>query len=130
MARHSLLILGSGRSAASRRMRHEWPHGSRRAAHHEEPHRLYSTSLLVGVGKEKLLAIDLVTGDRRLAFPGNQPIDESLAGFLLHMRKFVGVHQHDAVLIEQPLVALDDNGEIAAILEGYPGAAASLSHLL
>ena len=29
---------------------------------------------------------------------------------------FFGVHQHDAVLVEQPLVAFDDDFEIAAVL--------------
>ena len=33
------------------------------------------------------------------------------------------VHQHDAVLVEQPLVAFDRDVEVAAVLEREPGAA-------
>src|SRR6266446_3081391 len=76
-----------------------------------------SSPLLLRVGKEQLLAIDLVAGDRGLAFRRNKPIDETLAEFFLHGGIFFGVDQHDAVLIEQPLVALDDDFEIAAVLE-------------
>src|SRR5574337_1960518 len=36
-----------------------------------------------GVGKEELLAVDLVVGDGLLAFGGHQPVDELLAQFLL-----------------------------------------------
>src|SRR5260370_4398638 len=83
----------------------------------------YSSPLLLRVGKEQLLAIDLVTGDRGLPLRRNQPIHEGLAKFLLHGGIFFRINQHDAVLIEQPLVSLDDNLEIAAIPERYPGAA-------
>src|SRR5579872_3882461 len=69
------------------------------------------------IGKEQLLAIDLVAGNRRLSLRGDQPVHERLAGLLFHGRVFFGVHQHDAVLIEQPLVTLDNDPEIAAILE-------------
>src|ERR1019366_4507903 len=87
-------------------------------------HRTPSSSpLLLGIGKKQLLAVDLVARDGRLTFRRDKPVDECLAQFLLHGRIFFGVHQHDAVLIEQPLVALDDNFEIAAVLERYPGAA-------
>src|SRR5712671_6841694 len=82
-----------------------------------------SGPLLLRVGKEQLLAIDLIAGDRRLAFRRDEPIDERLPEFPLHGRIFFGIHQHDAILIEQPFVALDEDFEIAAVLEGNPGAA-------
>src|SRR5882757_5884163 len=82
-----------------------------------------SSPLLLRVGKEQLLAIDPVAGDRGLAFRRDQPIDKSLAELSLHGGIFFRVHQHDAILIEQPLVAFDHDLEIAAVLEGYPGAA-------
>jgi len=66
--------------------------------------------------KEQLLAIDPVAGDRGLALRRDKPIDECLAEFFLHRGKFFGIDQHDAVLIEQPLVAFDDDFEIAAFL--------------
>ena len=76
-----------------------------------------------GVREEQLLAVDLVVGDRLLAFRRNQPVDEGLAELLLHVRMLGRVHQHDAVLVEQPLVAFDHDGEIALVLEREPGAA-------
>ena len=36
---------------------------------------------------------------------------------------FAGIHQHHAVLVEQALVALDEDHEVAAVLEREPGAA-------
>ena len=42
---------------------------------------------------------------------------------LLHVRVLRRVHEHHAVLVEQPLVALDQDREIAAVLEIEPGAA-------
>ena len=41
----------------------------------------------------------------------------------LHVRVLGRVHQHHAVLVEQALVALDRDLEIAAVLEREPGAA-------
>ena len=35
----------------------------------------------------------------------------------------VGIHQHHAVLVEQALVAFHRDDELAAVLEGDPGAA-------
>src|SRR3982074_1467026 len=69
------------------------------------------------VGKKELLAIDLVLGYRFLAFGRDHPVDEHLAEILLDARMLVRVHQHHAVLIEQALVACDENRKIAAILE-------------
>jgi hypothetical protein len=55
------------------------------------------------IGDEGLLALDLVTRDRVLALPRNQPIDEGLAQVRLHMRVLGGVHQYHGILVEQPL---------------------------
>src|SRR6202011_510046 len=52
-----------------------------------------SRPLLLRIGKEQLLAIDLVAGNRGLAFRRDQPIDKCLAEFLLHGRIFLRVHQ-------------------------------------
>ena len=35
----------------------------------------------------------------------------------LHVRMLLRIHEHHAVLIEEPLVAFDEDREIAAILE-------------
>src|SRR3954447_11290358 len=69
--------------------------------------------LAAGVRKEELLAVDLVARDGGLAVRRDQPIDESLPILGLHLRMLRGIHQHDAVLIEQPPVALDGDDEIA-----------------
>src|SRR5688572_17064029 len=74
------------------------------------------------VREEKLLAADLVLGNSPLAFPRNQPVDESLAHFLLDVRMSRRVDQDHPVLVEQTLVALHRNHQLAAILEGQPGA--------
>jgi hypothetical protein len=55
---------------------------------------------IVGIWIEKLLPIDLVTGNGVLPFRRNQPINESLAEVFLHIGMFLGVHQHHAILIE------------------------------
>src|SRR4030095_2438130 len=60
---------------------------------------------LARVGEEQLLAADLVTRNRRRALRRYEPVDERLAQALLHVRMLVGIHQHDAVLVEEPLVA-------------------------
>src|SRR5262245_22543801 len=39
------------------------------------------------------------------------------------MRMPLGIYQHHAILIEKPLVALDRDREVAAVLERQPGAA-------
>src|SRR6266436_481967 len=78
---------------------------------------------IVGIGIEQLLAVDLVIGDRLLSLRRNQPVDEGLGELLFDMRVLLGVHQYHAVLVEKPLVALDRDGEVAAVLEREPGAA-------
>src|SRR5581483_10546673 len=78
---------------------------------------------LVRVGEEQLLPADLVSRDDLLALGRDQPVDELLAEVLLHVRVLLRVHQHHAVLVEQALVALHDDLEIAAVLERDPRAA-------
>ncbi len=58
--------------------------------------------------------------DGLLAFRGDQPVDERLAQLLLHMGMLVRADQHDAILVEQPLVSLNGNVELAAVLERQP----------
>src|SRR5229473_788234 len=82
-----------------------------------------SRARVVGVRKEQLPAVDLVVGDRLLARRRDEPVDEGLAELLLHLRMFLRVHQRDAVLVEQALVAGHQDGEIAAVLEREPGTA-------
>src|SRR5207249_12278502 len=59
----------------------------------EDPHALrprvmfcVSRRWILGVGIEKLLPVDLVAGDRLLAFGRDHPVDELLAEFLFHIR--------------------------------------------
>src|SRR5215467_1719076 len=77
----------------------------------------------IGIGEEQLLPVDLVVRDRLLAFGRDEPVDEGLAERLLDVRMLFGIDQHDAVLVEQALVAGDEDVEIAAVLERKPGAA-------
>src|SRR5829696_7734067 len=72
---------------------------------------------IAGVRIEQLLTVDLVIGNGFLTFGRQQPVDELLAQFFLDMRVLLRVHQHDAALIEQPLVAFDRDDKIAAVLE-------------
>ena len=50
-------------------------------------------------------------------------IDEALAVGGLHMRVALRVHEHDAILVEQPRIAFDQDAEILAVAEGQPGGA-------
>jgi hypothetical protein len=77
----------------------------------------------IGVREEQLLAADLVAGNRLLSFRRNQPVDEGLAQFLLHVRMFGRVHEDHAILVEHALVAGDQVVEFAAVLECQPVAA-------
>ena len=54
-----------------------------------------------------------------------EKVDEGLAEIPLHLGMLLGIDQDDAILVEQPPVAFDQDLEIAAILEGDPGAAIS-----
>src|SRR5215470_2953070 len=69
------------------------------------------------VRKEQLLAADFVIGDRLLPVAGSDPADERLAELLLHMRVLSRIHEHDPVLVEESLVALDKDRQVAAVLE-------------
>src|ERR671937_402611 len=77
---------------------------------------------LVRVGKEELLAVDLVGRDGLLACGRDEPVDKCLAPLLLHVGMLHGIDQHHAALVEEALVALDNDGEIAPILEREPRA--------
>src|SRR5262245_36116534 len=77
----------------------------------------------IKIGDEKLLALDSVSRDRVLTLPRSQPIDEGLAQVLLHMRVLGGVNQYRVILVEQSLVALNEDIKFAAVLEREPGAA-------
>src|SRR2546423_4125560 len=75
------------------------------------------------VREEQLLPADLVVSDGLLSFGRDKPVDELLPGCRLYMRTLRGIHQHDAILIEQPLVAFDQDRQIALVLEIDPGTA-------
>src|SRR5260370_17274776 len=62
----------------------------------------------IGVGKEQFLPVELVVCDRLLALGRAQPVDEGLAERLLYVRMLFGLHQHDPVLVAQPLLPRDD----------------------
>ncbi len=64
---------------------------------------------VAGVGEEQLLAADLVVGDRLLPVARDQPVDEGLPLRDLHIGMLGRIDQHHAVLVEQPLVALDQD---------------------
>src|SRR5262245_37190320 len=66
---------------------------------------------------EHLLAVNLVVRDCLLALVRNEPIDELLAKLLLHMRMLGRVHQYDAVLVEQQLIALHCDDEVGLVLK-------------
>src|ERR1044072_5942167 len=74
------------------------------------------------IWEEQLLPVYLVVGDRLLAVGRDEPVDELLAVFLLHVRALLGIHQQDAILVEQPPVAFYHDREVAAVLEREPGA--------
>src|SRR5262245_13567602 len=59
----------------------------------------------IGVGEEQFLPVDLVIRDRLLALGRDEPVDEGLAERLLYVWMLFGIDQHDAVLVEQALVA-------------------------
>src|SRR5262249_32158846 len=75
------------------------------------------------IGHEELLALDLVTRDRVLALSRNQPIDEGFAQGPFHMWVLGGVHQYHVILVEQSLVALNEDVKFATVLKRDPGAA-------
>src|SRR6266550_22381 len=87
------------------------------------PGRHPSRARIVGIRIEQLLAADLVIGNGSLAFQRDEPVNECLAELLLHVRMPCRVDEDNAVLIEQALVAGDEDVEIAAVLERQPRAA-------
>src|SRR6516164_1287507 len=82
-----------------------------------------SSVRIVRVRVEKLLSVDPVAGDHVLSLRRNQPVDELLAELLLHAWTSRRRHEHDAVLIEETLVAFNEDCKVAAILKREPGAA-------
>ncbi len=76
-----------------------------------------------GVREEKLFAADPVRADRFLPFAGNDPVDEGLPQVSFYAGMPCGIHEDDAVLIEQAFIALDQHGELATVLEREPGRA-------
>src|SRR5207245_10046188 len=73
------------------------------------------------IGIEQLLAADLVVGNRFLPYWRHEPVDELLTEILFHIRMFLRIHQHHAILVEQALVARDQNREVGTVLERQPG---------
>ena len=63
-------------------------------------------TLATRIREEKLLTVDLVIADRLLALGREQPVDKRLTSLHLDVRVFFLIHQHDAILVEQPLVSL------------------------
>src|SRR3954465_8142666 len=82
----------------------------------------YIPEASLGVRKEQLLAVDLIVRDGCLPGRRGDPAYERLAELRLDARMLGRIHQHDSILVEQALVALDGDGEIAAIPKGEPGA--------
>src|SRR5512134_1477107 len=78
----------------------ECPFRDPAARHPPQDARVRSHGSLAGVGKEQLLAADLVVGDGLLPLRRHDPVDELLPEFLLHMGMLVGIHQDHAVLVE------------------------------
>src|SRR5262252_4486029 len=78
---------------------------------------------LVGVWEEQLLSLDLIVCDRLLTLRRDEPVDEGLAEFFLDVRVLSRIHQHHAILIKQPLIAGNEDVQVAAVLERQPGAA-------
>ena len=76
-----------------------------------------SSSRLTGVRIEELLPVDLVVGDHALPFGRNQLVDELLAKLLLDAWMLCRTDQHDAILVEQSLVTLHRDHEIALVVE-------------
>src|SRR5471032_33041 len=75
---------------------------------------------VAGVRIEQLLAVDLIAGDIALSFRGYQPINELLSPIPFDGRVLLRIHQHDAILVEKVLIALNDNHKIALVLECEP----------
>src|ERR1700687_4488217 len=59
------------------------------------------------VREEQRRAVDLVAGDGLLSRGRGKPVDEFLTPLAFDGGVPLGVHQHHAVLIEKPFVALD-----------------------
>src|SRR5262249_31339619 len=71
----------------------------------------------IGVGKEQLLALDLVRPNGVLALGRQNPIDEGLAQLLFDVGMLLGIDENDAILVEQSLVALHHDFKLALVLK-------------
>src|SRR5690625_1195565 len=80
-------------------------------------------SRLIGVRIEELLTVQLVGADRSLPFLGNQPVDEGLALLGLDVLVALGIDQDHAILVEEAVIAFDQNLQVTAVLKADPGAA-------
>src|SRR5690625_2084472 len=80
-------------------------------------------SRLIGVRIEELLTVQLVGADRSLPFLGNQPVDEGLALLGLDVLVALGIDQDHAILVEEAVIAFDQNLQVTAVLKSDPGAA-------
>src|SRR5262245_13878772 len=76
----------------------------------------------IGIGKEQLLALDLVRPNGILALGRQNPIDEGLAQILFDAWMFLRIDEDDPVLVEEPLVALHHDRMISLVFKGDPGA--------
>src|SRR5690625_2631750 len=75
------------------------------------------------VREEELLAIHLVARDRLLALIRDQPVGEFLRHLDLDIRALIGADGDHAILVEELLIALDHDLEIALVAEIDPGCA-------
>jgi ABC-type molybdate transport system permease subunit len=79
--------------------------------------------LLVGrIGKNSCSPLTLYAAMASCPF-GEMSQSKGLAVLRLHVRMLGWIHQHDAILVEQPLVALGQDRKIAPVLERQPSAA-------
>ena len=112
MTSHRLGMSGRERGEQDRGWRTGWKSRSRA----RKPSAIITPGSLA-LWPEHLLAVNLVVRDCLLALVRNEPVDELLAKLLLHMRMLGRVHQYDAVLVEQQLIALHCDDEVGFVLK-------------
>src|SRR5262249_60858407 len=115
MTSHRLGMSGRERGEQDRGWRTGWKSRSRA----RKPSAIITPGSLA-LWPEHLLAVNLVVRDCLLALVRNKPVDELLAKLLLHMRMLGRVHQYDAVLVEQPFIALHLDDEVGLVLKSDP----------
>jgi hypothetical protein len=82
-----------------------------------------TASLLASIRKKQLLAANLVARNARLPGWRNHPVHKALRVLRFDMRMLSGVDHHHAVLVEQALIALHQDRQIASVFEVEPSAA-------